>query len=119
MLEGAALQVLLESCALGRRVGRAIARPCWSSPGELIEPLCLPFEALSESMCLLESLSSSNQRGAALERSASRWKDQIGYVLLGCLAFVVAFAFDLAALNGIRCLKQAIGLALLLNPSLA
>jgi len=32
------------------------------------------------------------------------------YVLLGCLAFVVGFLFDLAALGDVRHLKQAIGL---------
>ena len=34
----------------------------------------------------------------------------MGYVLLGSLAFLVAFFFDLAALKGIAYLKQAIGL---------
>jgi protein-S-isoprenylcysteine O-methyltransferase Ste14 len=34
----------------------------------------------------------------------------MGYILLGGLAFLVAFFFDLAALKGIAYLKQAIGL---------
>jgi len=34
----------------------------------------------------------------------------VGYILLGSLAFLVAFFFDLAALKGITYLKQAIGL---------
>ena len=38
------------------------------------------------------------------------WSDQMGYILLGGLAFLVAFFFDLAALKGIAYLKQAIGL---------
>jgi protein-S-isoprenylcysteine O-methyltransferase Ste14 len=37
------------------------------------------------------------------------WSEEVGYVLLGGLAFVIAFFFDLAAMKGTAHLKQAIG----------
>jgi protein-S-isoprenylcysteine O-methyltransferase Ste14 len=38
----------------------------------------------------------------------------VAYILVGSLAFVIAFFFDLAALKGIRYLKQIIGVAFVL-----
>jgi protein-S-isoprenylcysteine O-methyltransferase Ste14 len=38
----------------------------------------------------------------------------VGYILVGSLAFVIAFFFDLAALKGIHYLKQIIGLVFVL-----
>ena len=43
----------------------------------------------------------------------------MGYVLLGSMAFLFAFSFDLAALKGIAHLKQALGLAFTLLFSFA
>jgi protein-S-isoprenylcysteine O-methyltransferase Ste14 len=40
--------------------------------------------------------------------------EQMVYILLGCLAFLIAFFFDLVALKGISHLKQAVGLVFVL-----
>jgi protein-S-isoprenylcysteine O-methyltransferase Ste14 len=52
----------------------------------------------------LEQFSSQRNRGIA----------KVEYILLGCLALVIAFFFDPAALKGIRYLKQVVGLACVL-----